>query len=41
MWIAIFGDVGVLVIAVLNAVRALRIPRGDARNRMSEERCGD
>lgn len=27
MWIAIFGDVGVLVIAVLNATRALGMPR--------------
>ena len=25
MWIAIFADVGVMVIAVLNAVRALKI----------------
>jgi Cd2+/Zn2+-exporting ATPase len=27
MWLAIFADVGVMVIAVLNAVRALRVPR--------------
>ena len=25
MWLAIFADVGVMVIAVLNAIRALRI----------------
>ena len=25
MWLAIFADVGVLVIAVLNAIRALRV----------------
>ena len=25
MWIAIFADVGVMVIAVLNAIRALRV----------------
>lgn len=28
MWVAIFADVGVMVIAVLNAVRALRVPCG-------------
>ena len=27
MWVAIFADVGVMVIAVLNAVRALRVPK--------------
>jgi Cd2+/Zn2+-exporting ATPase len=27
MWIAIFADVGVMVIAVLNAIRCLRIPK--------------
>ena len=27
MWIAIFADVGVMVIAVLNAIRALRVPK--------------
>ena len=27
MWLAIFADVGVMVIAVLNAIRALRVPR--------------
>ncbi|QAT48737.1 cadmium-translocating P-type ATPase [Caproiciproducens sp. NJN-50] len=27
MWAAVFGDVGVAVIAILNATRALRIPR--------------
>jgi len=26
MWFAVFGDVGVLVIAVLNAIRAMKIP---------------
>lgn len=26
MWAAVFGDVGVMVIAVLNATRALRVP---------------
>ena len=25
MWVAIFADVGVMVIAVLNAIRALRV----------------
>ena len=28
MWVAIFADVGVMVLAVLNAVRALRVPCG-------------
>ena len=27
MWVAIFGDVGVMVIAVLNAIRALRVSK--------------
>jgi Cd2+/Zn2+-exporting ATPase len=27
MWLAIFADVGVMVLAVLNAIRALRVPR--------------
>ena len=27
MWFAIFADVGVMVLAILNAIRALRIPR--------------
>ena len=27
MWMAVFGDVGVAVIAIVNAMRALRIPR--------------
>lgn len=27
MWVAIFADVGVMVLAVLNAVRALRVPK--------------
>ena len=27
MWLAIFADVGVMVIAVLNAIRALRVVR--------------
>ncbi len=27
MWLAIFADVGVMVIAVLNAIRALRVPK--------------
>ena len=27
MWIAIFADVGVMVIAVLNAIRCLRVPK--------------
>ena len=36
MWIAIFGDVGVLMIAVLNATRALGMPR---RKRAAEHRC--
>ena len=29
MWMAVFADVGVTVLAVLNAMRALRIPRRD------------
>lgn len=31
MWAAVFGDVGVTVIAVLNATRALRLPPSEAR----------
>ena len=27
MWLAVFGDVGVLILALLNAVRAMRLPR--------------
>ena len=27
MWLAVFGDVGVLIIAILNAVRTMRIPK--------------
>ena len=27
MWMAIFADVGVMVIAVLNAIRCLKIPK--------------
>jgi len=27
MWMAVFADVGVTVLAVLNAMRALRLPR--------------
>ena len=27
MWAAIFADVGVMVLAVLNAIRAMRIPK--------------
>ncbi|MBR5925815.1 MAG: heavy metal translocating P-type ATPase, partial [Firmicutes bacterium] len=27
MWLAIFADVGVMVIAVLNAIRALKVPK--------------
>lgn len=27
MWLAVFADVGVMILAVLNAIRALRIPR--------------
>ena len=27
MWMAIFADVGVMIIAVLNAVRCLKIPK--------------
>ena len=26
-WLAAFGDVGVLILALLNAVRAMRLPR--------------
>ena len=29
MWAAVFADVGVSVIAILNAVRALRVPKED------------
>lgn len=29
MWLAIFADVGVMIIAVLNAIRTLRIPKVD------------
>ena len=27
MWIAVFADVGVLVLAILNAMRALLVPK--------------
>ena len=27
MWLAVFGDVGVLILAVLNATRALKIKK--------------
>ena len=27
MWLAIFADVGVMVLAVLNAVRCLKVPK--------------
>ena len=27
MWVAIFADVGVMVIAVMNAIRTLRVPK--------------
>jgi Cd2+/Zn2+-exporting ATPase len=30
MWLAIFADVGVMVLAVLNAIRAMFPPRCDA-----------
>ncbi len=36
MWIAIFGDVGVLMIAVLNAMRALGMPR---KKKSAGHRC--
>ena len=38
MWAAIFADVGVMVICVLNAVRALRIgaPRAETRRQEDE-----
>ena len=29
MWAAVFADVGVAVIAILNAMRALRVPKTD------------
>ncbi|GHT00998.1 cadmium-translocating P-type ATPase [Synergistales bacterium] len=32
MWAAVFGDVGVTVIAILNAMRAMRISPADARS---------
>ena len=32
MWLAVFADVGVTVLAVLNAMRALRIPRKSGRS---------
>ena len=28
MWLAVFGDVGVLIIAILNAVRCMRVKKG-------------
>ena len=45
MWLAIFADVGVMVIAVLNAIRALnvkRILRGDVKKLFYSTRiiCG-
>ena len=30
MWLAIFADVGVMVLAVLNAMRALYVRKGEA-----------
>jgi len=27
MWLAVFADVGVMILAVLNSIRALRIPQ--------------
>lgn len=27
MWLAIFADVGVMILAILNAIRALRVPK--------------
>jgi Cd2+/Zn2+-exporting ATPase len=30
MWMAVFADVGVTVLAVLNAMRALRVQKGSA-----------
>ena len=29
MWAAVFADVGVAVIAILNAIRALRVPKAE------------
>ena len=28
MWLAVFGDVGVLILAILNAVRCMRVKEG-------------
>ena len=30
LWIAVFGDVGVMLLAVLNALRVLKKPRKNA-----------
>ena len=35
MWMAVFADVGVTVLAVLNAMRALHIPHGDKERTLS------
>ena len=32
MWLAVFADVGVMVLAVLNAMRALHVGKGGTRN---------
>ncbi len=32
MWVAVFADVGVMVIAVLNAIRAMRLPKKEKKN---------
>ena len=31
MWLAVFGDVGVLIIAILNAIRCMRVNTGSSR----------
>lgn len=40
MWVAVFGDVGVSVIAILNAMRCMRVP-GPHRGEPKRRRCQD
>ena len=38
MWLAAFGDVGVAVIAILNAMRALKAPKEQIRNKKQNQK---
>jgi Cd2+/Zn2+-exporting ATPase len=41
LWLAVFADVGVTVLAVLNAMRSLRPPRRHHTDSSGLGRCGD